>query len=468
MSDIQRRRKKKRRARTITGIKAGLITALALVVIVSTIALVGRLIKGTPLDNGISDKNHAAHGDGQETNEPQTQSPDDIKMAALDLAYKQSCGYDYEKAVETIKAIPGYEKDAELLKKISEYDAARQQLVRYEDPTKITHIFFHSLIVDTKKAFASDSASGYNMVMTTVDEFNKILQSMYDKGFVLVSLHDIAKETTDENGNVTFAPGDIMLPPGKQPFVLSQDDVCYYEYMEDTGFATRIVLDENGRPTCEYKQDDGTVVQGDYDLVPLLNKFIDEHPDFSYKGAKGILALTGYNGVLGYRTDPEVYKDSPTLNEDIEAAKKVAQGLKDDGWEFASHSWGHLHLKQIGWDKFKEDTDKWEKNVESIIGETDIMIYPFGEDVGDWRPYAADNQKYAYLKSVGFNYFCNVDGNQYWVQFNGDNIRQGRRNIDGQRMWQEMNEAAPHWLTDLFDVRQVFDQSRPTPVYDIQ
>ena len=77
-----------------------------------------------------------------------------------------------------------------------------------------------------------------------------------------------------------------MLPPGKQPFVMSQDDVCYYEYMEKDGFATKMIIGEDGRPTNEMKLDDGSVLVGSYDLVPLLQDFIDEHPDFSYKGAK--------------------------------------------------------------------------------------------------------------------------------------------------------------------------------------
>ena len=51
------------------------------------------------------------------------------------------------------------------------------------------------------------------------------------------------------------------------------------------------------------KKADGTVVTGDYDVVPILDSFIKEHPDFSYHGRKGILAMTGYDGVLGYRTD---------------------------------------------------------------------------------------------------------------------------------------------------------------------
>ena len=53
----------------------------------------------------------------------------------------------------------------------------------------------------------------------------------------------------------------------------------------------------------EYIEDDGTVSVGDYDVVPLIDRFVEEHPDFSYRGAKGIVALTGYNGILGYRTD---------------------------------------------------------------------------------------------------------------------------------------------------------------------
>ena len=92
-----------------------------------------------------------------------------------------------------------------------------------------------------------------------------------------------------------------MLPPGKQAFVMSQDDVCYYEYMEGDGFAFRMVVGEDGKPVCEMKMDDGSVSTGAYDLVPLLDEFIEEHPDFSYKGAKAVIAFTGYNGILGYR-----------------------------------------------------------------------------------------------------------------------------------------------------------------------
>ena len=57
-------------------------------------------------------------------------------------------------------------------------------------------------------------------MMTTKDEFIKMMQSMYDKGYVLVKIHDLAHETTDENGNPKFVYGDIMLPEGKKAFVM--------------------------------------------------------------------------------------------------------------------------------------------------------------------------------------------------------------------------------------------------------
>lgn len=50
-----------------------------------------------------------------------------------------------------------------------------------------------------------------------------------------------------------------------------------------------------------------------------------------------------------------------------------------------------------------------ENEVESLIGPTDIYIYPNGNDVADWHPYTEENYRYQYLASKGFRYFCNVD-----------------------------------------------------------
>ena len=363
--------------------------------------------------------------------------------------------YDYDEALALIENYAS--EDAAAVR--SEIEATKATL-READLYEIPHIFFHSLIADTSKAFDGDTReAGYNQVMTTIDEFNKIMSQMHERGYVLVSLHDIA--TINEDGTVT--PGKIMLPEGKRPFVLSVDDVSYYEYMDGDGFATRIVIGEDGKPTCEMKQDDGSIVTGDFDVVPLLDKFVEEHPDFSYHGAKGILALTGYNGVLGYRTCPS-YSDNPTYEQDVETAKTVAKCLREHGWEFASHSWGHRNLGTISLENLRIDTDKWETEVEPILGDTDILIYPFGADIESWKNYTEANERFNILKGVGFDYFCNVDGNKAWLQIGKNYVRQGRRNLDGYRMYYDMINDKRDWLSDLIDVDTVFDKCRPLPV----
>ena len=95
----------------------------------------------------------------------------------------------------------------------------------------------------------------------------------------------------------------------------------------------------------------------------------------------------------------------------------------DNGWELASHSWGHINFGKRSFEDVKTDSDKWASH-ESLIGKTDILLYPFGSDVGDWHPYTSENEKYEYLHQLGFRYFCNVDSSQYWVQFGPDYLRQ--------------------------------------------
>ena len=316
--------------------------------------------------------------------------------------------------------------------------------------------------------------------MTTVSEFEKITQEMYDRGYVMVRLRDLVNQTTDEDGTVHFTENQIMLPPDKKAYVLSLDDLSYYHSYDGRGIASKIVLDENGKPTCEYINDDGSVSTGAYDVVPLMDQFLEEHPDASYRGAKGIIALTGYNGILGYRTDG-VYesRDPEHLDQDqakwleehpdfdydkeCEEAKKVADAMKEDGWEFASHTWGHRHIAQISLEDLKTDTEKWETYVAPLVGGTDTIIFAHGEDLGDWHDYDPANEKFAYLKSQGYNFYCNVDSTQYFLQIRDNYVRQGRRNLDGYRLYQDkiMEDPTQRKTADLFDAAEVYDTTRP-------
>jgi len=427
---------------------------------------------GTGAETGAVSDDPNGTGGGAEDASADTASSDDSLEGYLKKAALLAAGYDYDAAIELLETSP-YSASEEAKAAVAEYSAIKSTLVR-TDPRKVTHVFFHTLIMDNSKAFDGDSREkGYNQVMTTKDEFMKILQSMYDRGFVLVRLHDIAYETAAEDGSAHFTEGNIMLPPGKQAFVMSQDDVCYYEYMEGDGFASRMIIGEDGRPTCEMKMDDGSIAVGSYDLVPLLDDFIEEHPDFSYKGARAVIAFTGYNGILGYRTaasynTDEYQAEHPDFDyeKEREEAAKVAECLKASGYELASHSWGHRNMGTISMENFITDTDKWEAEVETLTGPCDIILFPFGSDIGGWRPYDTSSERFRYLHSKGFRYFCNVDSSQYYVQIGDDYMRQGRRNLDGYRMYYDLPESGVggDHLSDLFDVNEVFDRSRPTPV----
>ena len=413
--------------------------------------------------------------------------------SVLDDANYLAAMYDYDGAIAKIQSVSGYESNAAYTAAIADYEQRKSEAVVYADNSTIPHIFFHTLVVDTSRAFDDNIAiskqdgmnkvKDYNYVMTTVDEFCRILEEMYTRGYVLVSIYDVASYETQADGTQVMKHQPIYLPEGKKPFVLSVDDVSYYEYMTGHGFASKLVVGEDGTPTSEYTNPDGSLSYGSYDVVPILDDFVETHPDFSYRGAKGIIALTGYEGIFGYRTSDfwynsncdyfdqyfswnlennlkkkqTMYQPNPNIEQDKESAKQVAQACRDDGWLFASHTWGHQNIGQISLETLQADTQKFKDNVDPLIGGTDIIIFAFGTDLTDAEDYSGD--KFEYLKSMGYNYYCNVDSSKYFVQIRDRYFRQGRRNLDGYRMYYN-----PELLEDLFDAKSVFDPARPTPV----
>ncbi len=395
-----------------------------------------------------------------------------VAAELLEEAELQAAMYDYDRAIATVKSFgTGWSQRADLTQATQKYEKLKLQAVRWEDTTTIPHIFFHILVADNARAFDGDyTEAGYNQYMTTIPEFNAILEELYARDYVLVRIHDIAQLTTDENGQQVYRQGDIYLPAGKKPIVLSQDDVNFYEYMIDSdgdhlpdaggdGFASKLLVDAHGDITCEYVTAEGETVYGDYDLVPILERFVEEHPDFSYRGAKGILGLTGYEGVYGYRTDKDgkARLTPEEFQKEIEGAKEVNQWLKDHGWEIASHSYGHPSYGSLTYDELARDVSRWEEEVQPVVGDTDIFIYPYGSDIAGVENYSGP--KYETMYEAGYRFFCNVDSSEYWVHIRDQYVRQGRRNLDGYRMWYN-----PELLEDLFDVDAVFDPERTTPV----
>ena len=191
----------------------------------------------------------------REKSEDTSGSTSSNEKALLAKAKKLAQQYDYTGAISVLKNNWKFATSDKMQKAAASYMKKRDACVEYP-LEQVTHVFFHSLIVDTSLAFDGDSdEAGYNQMMTTVSEFKKMIQIMYDKGYVLVSPHDMA--VVNDDG--TMSRGKIMLPEGKIPFVLSEDDVSYYHYMDGDGFATKLVVDEEGKIRNEYVEDDGNV-----------------------------------------------------------------------------------------------------------------------------------------------------------------------------------------------------------------
>ena len=460
----ERRRKRRRQAMIMRAIVLGGL----ILILVGAIVLISFQVKR-------SKQKKAEEKARQEKLIQEEEERNRQRKEAIAEADIMAMGYDYDGAIELLRSLENYDQDADIIAKIADYEATKSTMVAV-NMDEVTHIFYHSLVVDPERGFAGDdsAAAGFKQWMTTVDEFNKITQAMYDNGYVLVDLHDLVNQTTDEDGTVHFTTNQIMLPEGKKPFVLSLDDLSYYHSYDGRGTASKMILDENGKPTCEYIQADGTTVVGAYDCVPLLDQFLEEHPDGAYHGARGTIALTGYNGILGYRTDI-AYKTGENLTADQQAwmddhpdfdwdkecaeAKKVAEGMIADGWKFASHTWGHIRVGDASLESIKTDTEKWMNYVAPLIGGTDTIIFAHGQDLADWHDYSADNEKFAYLKSQGFNFFCNVDSSQYFLQIRDNYVRQGRRNLDGFRLWNDVH-GEKNRTSDLFDASQILDPAR--------
>lgn len=290
-------------------------------------------------------------------------------------------------------------------------------LVAWGKNQVVEHIFFHPVIAYPQWAFRDAPTSqaqkdDLDEWMVTVDEYKKILQSIYDKGYVLVNMNDVWSEYTTESGENRMQRNILMVPAGKKPLIISFDDTNYYDYMLEQGFTSKLVIGTDGDiwAECTDPYTGETFLTQDLDAITILDKFIEEHPDFSPNGVKGCLCLTGYQGILGYRTqrnteDWNDEKEAVRLSE-REAVKPIVHRLKETGWYFGSHTWGHWRLSKP-LESVKADTERWFRDVGDLVGETTLLFYPHGErpDGDDWQK---TGENFKYLQSQGFRIFASV------------------------------------------------------------
>ena len=304
-----------------------------------------------------------------------------------------------------------------------------KNLVEYDG--KVSHVFFHPIISDPQKAYTDNQqqAKGNYDWMVTVNEFNKAIEKLHENNYILIDPHDAYDlESTPVKRK------KLKLPKGKKPLIMSMDDMNYYEYMQGNGYTERLTLNKDNETVAEKKNDQGKMEQSKTnDAVPLLNDYVKKHPDFSYKGQKAVVGLTGYEGVLGYRTND---LEKTNYEQRKKQAKKVADSMKRDGWTFASHSYGHINFEDSSDEQIIEDTKRWKKEVEPIVGKTDLFIFPHG---------AQDRNSTSYnymIDEAGFKYMAGVGPDNFTSLSNKD-IYQDRVAIDGLNLHQFKYKLKP-------------------------
>lgn len=379
--------------------------------------------------------------------------------------------YDYEGAIATLDKFTGNIYDFnDLLSRRDGYVQAMDSLVAWNDPGQIVNLGFHLLIADGKKAFSDDIySSTYRWNFITTKEFSGILAELYDNGYVLVSLDDIVQMTVNTDGSISYSAGTVYLPEGKKPIMISQTQVNYFTYMTDgnddglpdkngDGFASRLVLDRNGKLTCEMVNSSGDTVTGAYDLVPILEEFIASHPDFSYKGARATLAVCGYDGLFGYRTDPETATKigEDFYQEQLAQVPAVIQALKDAGYILACNTYDNIAYGTKELADIQEDLVSWKNEVTPIMGQLNILAYAKNSDIAAHdEPY--EGEKFDALKNAGFSFFMGFcdEGQQSWIEIHDTYVRQGRLMVLGSNL---KNNGS--MFEGIFDADEVIDGNR--------
>jgi len=355
-------------------------------------------------------------------------------------------GYFYEEALELLNEDENMiNEETQALEQ--EIHAEMASLVRF-DPGEIKHIFFHSLILHPEILFPnlSKPTGGYNEGFIYRSELIRLLPQLLERGYVLYSINDIFSK--DSSG--VMQQNDIYLPPGKKPLVISIDDPSYHYNKtspRNLGFANRVVRDEFGEIATEEPTPQGTVeITYDGDVHVVIDAFVREFPEFSYRGSKGIIASTGYMGIFGYDL-------TDLRNEEIkQEVIAICEKFKENGWLFANHSYTHNRTGFWGPESsaqnIRYDVRRWREIIEPLVGQTNIFIAPYGFLLkGEGMQVILDN---------GYDIYCTVDFNQP-INVNPTHAVMGRIEIGGYSLVRYVNTLN----RDFFDVASVKDTHRP-------
>lgn len=379
-----------------------------------------------------------------------------------------AAGYDYDKALDVLNEFDATTEkfDEEVQSKRSELVNAQGSLQEWKDTSQIANLSFHVLIADPARAFqksvAGDLAGSYNKNFVTTEEFSRILNQLYTGNYVLVDFNSFVS-TSDPaaDGSVTYFGTSMWLPAGKKPIMITETLVNYLDYMVDPnkdgvpdagghGFANKLVVTSSGDIKASLIDASGNELIGNYDLVPILEDFIAEHPDFSYRGARATLAVTGDQGVFGYRTNTSYVatKGQSYYDEQVALAKLLVDTLREKGYTIASYTYSNQAYRGMSTVQIQAEMQNWTSQCTPILGDVDVMVFARSSDID-----AYSGTSFNVLYDTGFRFFLN-NGTSPRVDINTTFVKQTRLMVTGESMAWYSNQ-----FMSYFDSNMVLDLS---------
>lgn len=433
------------------------ILALCVVVLI-VVFIIGAIGNANDQTQAERDASIAASIAQQEAYEALVKQAEEL----MDEAEKLAAMYDYHGALAILESFTGDRKEFVGIDTLYQvYTEAKNNLVAWTDPSKIPNLSFQLLIANPQRAFADPTyKNSFDRNFVTTTEFSEILSRLYKNGYILVSLDDIV-----DTSGTGYTPKELMLPAGKKPLLLTQTNVNYSLYLVDSdgdmvadkngcGFASRLIVDANGNISCEMVDTNGNTLTGAYDLIPILEDFIKTHPDFSYRGARATLALTGYNGLFGYRTHgaaKEKLGDAAYAKE-VAGATKVAKALTEKGYDFACYTYANLSYGSRELSIIQADLNSWKTEVTPLLGQIDTFVFAQNSDISTGDTYSG--QKFQALQEAGFRrYLGFCTSGTPWAMLSEDHMRMGRLLVGGENI-----RNHPEWFEDIFDCTELLNR----------
>lgn len=345
--------------------------------------------------------------------------------------------YNQQKEVllKQLNRLIGDEKYSEALDLISTFKYTDEQILQYENEIKerlrrekyfafggnIDVLVFEPII--SFPSILKNNSSLSDIVddnQITISEFEKILHYLYENNYVLIN---------------PLSPKKLLLPVGKKPIVLMLEDVNY-----DTkkGTVDRIILSEDNKIiTYTSKRGISDRIAYDNDFITLSNNFVSNHPSFSLDGARGLICVDGSTGIFGYKT----YKSNANSKHQKKKCLRLANTLKDNGWNFVSK--GYKYGIDKGDVDFASGLAHWREVVEPILGKTHAYFGAF-KDVSVYKEDLLSSYEYTTLfdanNSLNSPYKCH--------KISGKTLR-----------------SNSHKLSRFFDTEKVYDHINRVTTY---